>query len=47
MINEELQKHITECEKKYGPAPSLEVLNQWIGEFMQKLNNTGLPQFEG
>lgn len=46
-MNEELQKYITECEKKYGSAPSLEVLNQWIGEFMQKRNSTALPQLEG
>lgn len=46
-MNEALQKHIAECEKKYGQAPSLEVLNQWIGEFVQKRNSTGLPHFEG
>lgn len=46
-MNKELQKHIAECEKKYGHAPSLEVLNQWAGEFMQKRNSTGLPHFEG
>lgn len=47
MINEELQKHITECEKKYGPAPSLDVLNLWIGEYMQKRNSSALAQFDG
>lgn len=47
MLNEELQKYITECEKRYGPAPSLDVLNLWIGEYMQKRNSSALAQFDG
>lgn len=46
-MDEELQRYIAECEKKYGPATSIELLNQWIGEFMQKRNSAPLSQFEG
>lgn len=46
-MNEELQKYIAECEKKYGHTPSIEIINQWIGEFVQNRNSTALSQFEG
>ncbi len=46
-MNEELQKYIAECEKKYGKATSIEILNQWIGEFMAIRNSRPLAQFDG
>lgn len=47
-MNEELQKYIDECIRENGgEIPTMEKLNVYLGEFMQKQNSRPIPAFEG
>ena len=46
-LNQDIKQFIAECEKKRGPATSVEMLNEWVNEYMELKNNAPQSEFEG
>ena len=46
-LNQDIKQFIAECEKKRGPATSVEMLNEWVNEYMELRNNAPQSEFEG